>query len=176
MIEFAHALILMLWVGSLAGFAAVVVPTLMASLPSREMAASAILAIFEQTAFLGCGAGAFLLLTTLLMHLFSLRAVRTTLAQMILLLVMTAAAVVSQVLLAPKLTALIRELHAPIASLAESDPARIRFGRLIGASMAMLSLQIVAGVGVLVFVVRRWYRYLPEHKGPARSFFDPRLH
>jgi hypothetical protein len=171
LIEFAHALILMFWVGSLVGFAAVVIPALMSSLPSRELAAHAILAIFEQTAFLGCGAGAFLLLTTLLMHLFSLRAVRTTLLQVMLLLVMTSAAVASQLLLAPKLNGLIRTLQAPLDTLPVTDPTRITFARLITASTAALAVQITAGTGVLFFVVRRWYRYLPERKR-ARGIFD----
>ncbi len=174
LIEFAHALVLTFWVGSLAGFASVVIPSLMSSLPTRELAARAILSIFEQTAFLGCGAGAFLLLTTLLMHLFSLRPVRATLVQMVLLLVMTFAAVASQILLAPRMSGLLRSLSAPIDALPAGDPTRIAFARLITASTATLAIQIAAGTGVLFFVVRRWYRYLPERKR-AGGIFDPGL-
>lgn len=174
LIEFAHALVLMLWIGSLAGFAVVVIPTLMTSIPSREMAVRAILAIFEQIAFLGCGAGAFLLLTTLLMHLFSLRPVRTTLAQMILLLVMTSTAVGSQLVLAPRLNDAIRALVVPLESLPDSDPLRVNIGRLLSASTAILTLQIAAGIVVLFFVVRRWYRYLPE-RDRTRRLLDPRF-
>lgn len=176
LIEFSHALVLMLWVGSLAGFAAVVVPTLMSNLPSREMATNAILAIFEQNAFLGCGAGAFLLLTTLLMHMFSLRPVHATISQMILLLVMTTSAISSQLFLAPKLTELLKTLQAPLDSLAANDPTRLAFGRLLAISMGVLVVQIAAGMGVVFFVVRRWYRYLPDRQRmAARGFMDPDL-
>jgi hypothetical protein len=174
LIEFAHALILMLWVGSITGFAAVVVPTLMTSLPSRELAVGATLAILEQTAFLGCGAGAFLLLTTLLMHLFSLRAARATVFQVSLLLVMTTSAVASQVLIAPKITAIIRGLDTPLAALPTGAPVRTGLFHLLTLSMSAIAVQIAAGIGLLLFVVRRWYCYIPARaRSRARGFIDP---
>ena len=160
-LEFTHALVLMVWVGSLAGFALVVFPVLISTLPSRELAARAILAILEETAFLGCGAGALLLLTTLLMHLLSLRETRTTLAQTVLLILMTAASVGSQLLLTPRIRALLTGLAGPLDSLAADHPARLEFSRLLGTEMVLLTVQIVAGICVILFAVRRWYRYLP---------------
>jgi hypothetical protein len=161
LLEFAHTLVLMLWVGSLAGFALVVVPVLFSSLPSRELASRAVLAILERSAFLGCGAGAFLLLTTLLMHMTSLRQTRATLVQMILLLVMTSTAVVSQLTLAPRINALLGGLAGPLDSLPANDPVRGEFARLHAIAISILLIQAAAGVGVLLFAVRRWYRYLP---------------
>ncbi len=178
LLEFTHTLILMLWVGSLAGFALVVIPVLFTSLPTQELAARATLAILERTAFLGCGAGAFLLLTTLLMHLLSLRATRATLTQMLLLLAMTGAAVGSQITLTPKLSALMAGLPAPLDALAPADPSRVAFGRLQMTALSLLLFQILAGIGVLVFAVRRWYRYLPVRRDPGAAhgtFLDPRI-
>lgn len=160
-LEFTHALVLMVWVGSLAGFALVVFPVLISTLPSREMAAQAILAILEETAFLGCGAGAMLLLTTLLMHLLSLRATRTTLLQTGLLIVMTALSVGSQLLLTPRVRGLLASVTGTLDSLPMDHPARIEFGRLLGIEMGLLAVQILAGILVILFAVRRWYRYLP---------------
>lgn len=160
-LEFTHALVLMVWVGSLAGFALVVFPVLISTLPSREMAAQAILAILEETAFLGCGAGAMLLLTTLLMHLLSLRATRTTLLQTGLLIVMTALSVGSQLLLTPRVRGLLASVTGTLDSLPVDHPARVEFGRLLGIEMGLLAVQILAGILVILFAVRRWYRYLP---------------
>ena len=176
LLEFAHTLVLMLWVGSLAGFALVVVPVLFSSLPTRELASRTILAILERSAFLGCGAGAFLLLTTLLMHLTSLRHTRATLVQMVLLLTMTGSAVVSQLILTPQINELLGRLSGPFDALPPGDPARGEFGRLHTIAIAILLLQVAAGVGVLLFAVRRWYRYLPlrrEREAPEGSLFDP---
>jgi hypothetical protein len=160
-LEFTHALVLMIWVGSLAGFALVGFPVLISTLPSRELAAQAILAILEQSAFLGCGAGALLLLTTLLMHLLSLRETRTTLAQTGLLVTMTTASVGSQLMLTPRIKSLLAGLAGPLDALAANDPTRLAFNRMIGTEMILLTVQIVAGVCVILFAVRRWYRYLP---------------
>lgn len=177
-LEFSHALVLMLWVGSLAGFALVVIPTLMTALPTRELAITTMLEIIGRSAILGCGAGAFLLLTTLLMHIFSLRATQSTLTQMMLLLVMTASAIASQILVAPKLQRLVAQLPGPLDSLAPDDPARLLLGRAQTTEMLLLLVQIVAGTVVMLFAVRRWYRYLPERRvrlPEPGSFLDPRM-
>lgn len=177
LLEFAHTLVLMLWVGSLAGFALVVVPVLFSSLPSRELASRAVLAILERSAFLGCGAGAFLLLTTLLMHLTSLRQTRATVVQMVLLLAMTGTAVISQLTLTPRIHALLGGLPGTLDSLPAEDPARAEFARLHATAMLILLLQVGAGVGVLFFAIRRWYRYLPMRRESAapETFVDPRM-
>ncbi|MBD3163466.1 MAG: DUF4149 domain-containing protein [Candidatus Eisenbacteria bacterium] len=175
-LEFSHALVLMIWVGSLAGFALVVIPSLFTTLPSRELAARATLEILERGAFLGCGAGAFLLLTTLLMHLLSMRATRAVLAQVGLILLMTGASLSSQILLSPKLRGLLRDLPGPMETLPADHPSLAAIGRLQQVELALLLLQIVAGVAILAFVVRRWYRFLPRRQGPpseAGGTVDP---
>ncbi|MDM7914545.1 MAG: DUF4149 domain-containing protein [Candidatus Eisenbacteria bacterium] len=161
LLEFAHSLVLMLWVGSLAGFGLVVGPALLTVMPDPEMAFRAMLAVTERSAFLGCGAGALLLLTTLLMHLLSLRQTRTTIVQMLLLLVMTGAAVASQIWLSPQIQAVLASLPASLAAVPAGDPLRAQLSRLNRLGMGVLTVQVVAGMGVLFFAVRRWYRYLP---------------
>lgn len=177
-LEFAHTLVLMLWVGSLAGFALVVIPVLITSLPSRDLVARATVAILERTAFLGCGAGAFLLLTTLLMHLLSLRATRTSLVQMLLLLTMTGAAVVSEIAIAPRVAAILTRIPAGLDSLEAYDASRVELGRLQNISLAILLFQIASGTVVLLFAVRRWYHYLPVRRASHRRLgtsLDPRI-
>ena len=164
LLEFAHALVLTLWVGSLAGFALVVLPSLPTSLPNRELAVRATLEILERGAFIGCGAGAFLLATTLLMHLLALRETRTVLTQMALILVASLTAILSQIFLTPRVTRLLHELPVPLDSLAVTDPRRVELAQLYGIETAALLLQVCAGGAVLLFAVRRWYRYVPERR------------
>ena len=161
---FAFFVVRVLGVGSLAGLALVVVPVLFASMPSRGIAAYAILAILERTAYMGCGAGAFLLLTTLIMHLLSLRSVRVSLTQTALLILMSGLAVGSQILIAPHLQEMLRAVpQTGDPSLIDSpDPAF--FVRIFRAAVGILLLQIAAGITVLFFAVRRWYRYLPVRR------------
>ncbi len=175
LLEFSHALVLMLWVGSLAGFALVVLPSILTTLPSLEMAIQASMAIFERSAFLGCGAGAFLLLTTLLMHLLSLRDSRTVLSQAGLLLVMIAAAVSAQLLLAPRIAAQLTSMPGPLASLSASDPALVALSRMHAIGIAILIVQIAAGATVVLFAIRRWYNYFPERHArlDKREVRDP---
>jgi len=178
LVEVAHSIVLMLWVGSLAGFALVVIPSLPSSLPTQELAVQATLAILERTAFLGCGAGAFLLLTTLLMHLLSLRRTRAVLTQMSLILLMAISSVLSQVLLAPRVNGLLKQLRVPLAGLGSSDPTHLELARLQGIEMTILLFQIVAGVVVVLFAVRRWYRYVPEGRSQdaeEETLLGPRL-
>jgi hypothetical protein len=169
LIEFSHALVLMLWVGSLAGFALIVMPSLPYSLPNRELAVQATLAILERSAFLGCGAGAFLLATTLMMHLLALREARAVVVQIALILVMSLSAILSQILIAPRITDLLHSLPAPLATLSVTDPSRLELARLLGIGTGLHLLQIVAGAIVLLFAVRRWYRYVPERREPEEE-------
>jgi hypothetical protein len=169
LLEFSHALVLMLWVGSLAGFALIVIPSLLYSLPNRELAVQATLAILERSAFLGCGAGAFLLATTLMMHLLALREARAVVVQIALILVMSLSAILSQVLIAPRITDLLHDLPAPLATLARTNPSRSELARLLGLGTGLHLLQIVAGAIILLFAVRRWYRYVPERREPEEE-------
>ena len=169
LIEFSHALVLMLWVGSLAGFALIVMPSLPYSLPNRELAVQATLAILERSAFLGCGAGAFLLATTLMMHLLALREARAVVVQIALVLVMSLSAILPQILIAPRITDLLHSLPAPLATLSVTDPSRLELARLLGIGTGLHLLQIVAGAIVLLFAVRRWYRYVPERREPEEE-------
>lgn len=166
-IEFAHSLILMLWVGTLSGIAVIVIPSLFYSLPNGELAIRAMMEILERGAILGCCAGAFLLITTLLMHLFSLRGTQAVFAQVLLLLIMTFAAVTSQIVITPKMNGLIQSLASPLAALPSADPKLEEFARLRNLQMGALTIQIASGMLILFLTVRRWYRYVPEERGES---------
>ena len=53
---------------------------------------------------------------------------------------------------------------------------RMEFARLLGTETILLTLQIVAGICVILFAVRRWYRYLParaETLAQENASIDP---
>lgn len=67
---------------------------------------------------------------------------------------MLAATVVTGHFLAPRIASLRDALGTTVASLPESDPRRVTFGRLHGASNVLMLFTVVAGIGLLWAEVR----------------------
>ena len=89
--------------------------------------------------------------------------------QIALILVMSLSAILSQVLIAPRITDLLHGLPAPLATLTTTDPTRSELARLLGLGTGLHLLQIAAGATILLFAVRRWYRYVPERREPEEE-------
>ncbi len=170
LVESSQQLVLAVWIGSLTAVAALAVPTLLTNPRDPAEAVRIALDLLGKIGFLGCGAGSFLILITLLMYQLAMRSVRGTLAQLAMLLVMTGIAVGLQVWLAPAISTLVRSL--PDLFSAEHPPAEAaRFRTLFGAYLALLVGQALVGSGLLLTGVRRWYRYLAT--GTSREIFWP---
>jgi putative copper export protein len=171
-LEYSHQLVLALWVGALATVGFLATPSLYGSLRDPTEAAWASLDLSMRLNFLAGGAGAFLLLTTLLMYLLALRTSAATFLQMGLLLGMTLAAVVNHVAVAPKMAELLRanpDLMTQVPRSAEVG----RYGGLSQISAALLGVQMLLGASLLFLGVRRWYRYVQPQPPEHRTF--PRL-
>jgi hypothetical protein len=56
---------------------------------------------------------------------------------------------VTTFVIAPRIDAIRTGVHAPIASLPETDPRRVRFGQLHGASSVLMLIMIVAAGGLV---------------------------
>lgn len=158
-LEYAHQLILAFWIGGLAAVGLLVGPGLFTAIAEPGQAAWAGLELLLKTSFLGAGAGAFLLLTTLLMHLLALRSIKATLIQTGVLLGMTFAAVTLYIAVAPPMEELLKNDPSLFADMA-SDGAR-RFASLHRLGDLLVVLQIALGASLLLLGVRRWYRYVP---------------
>ena len=159
-VETSHQVVLAIWTGGLALLASLVVPSLLGSMEDTATAARISLDLLGRLGLLGCGAGSFLLLTTLLMHLLGLRARGTIVGQLVLLLAMTTIAVVLQLALAPEVSRLIRlepGLFEPGVAPAPLD----RFRHLLGLYLGFVLLQAMLGLALMLGGVRRWYRYVP---------------
>lgn len=159
-VETSHQVVLAIWTGGLALLASLVVPSLLGSMEDPAVATRISLDLLGRVGLLGCGAGSFLLLTTLLMHLLSLRARGTIIGQLVLLLGMTALAVGLQVVLAPKLGDLLRGEPA-LFTPGGATEALERFRRLLGLHLGLVLVQAMLGLALMLGGVRRWYRYVP---------------
>jgi hypothetical protein len=169
-LEATHQTLLSLWTGSLAFTASLAVPTLLAGLPDAGQAVRLSLELLGRLGLLGCGAGSVLLLTTLFMHLLTLRDPRTILGQVVLILAMTAIAAGQQVFIAPRAWALLRAAPELAAGSAPVELAQLR--SLLGACLALLLAQALLGLALMLAGLRRWYRYI-QVPSTQHDFFWP---
>jgi hypothetical protein len=164
-IETSHQVVLALWTGGVLFTASLVVPTLLSSLENAAEAARLSLSLLDRVAILGCGAGSFLLLTTLLMHLLTLRTRALILSQLGLVLVLTAIPTLLQAVVAPRLFELLR-LHPRLFVAGAEAAALERFRGLFGVYLALLLAQAGIGISLMLGGIRRWYRYAPAKARP----------
>jgi len=158
-LESGHTIVLALWIGSLVGVASLAVPSLLDAVPDPEDAARACLVLLGRISVLGVGAGSFLLLSTMLMYLLSLRRTRTLAIQGAMILCMTLLAVGLQVWLAPKMFTVLR--NAPDLLSEATNQALLRnFRAQFGVYLGLLLFQALIGAALLLTGVRRWYRYV----------------
>jgi hypothetical protein len=157
-LEATHQVLLSLWTGSLAFAASLAVPMLFAELSDAGQAVRLSLEMLGRLGLLGCGAGSLLLLTTLLMHLLTLRDQRTILGSVVLILAMTGISTGQQVLLAPRAWELLRAAPDLTVAAAPAELARLR--TLFGTYLALLLAQALLGVALMLAGLRRWYRYI----------------
>ena len=154
LLRLSSILALAAWIGGLVALGAVVAPELFAALEAadpaagRELAGRVFGSAFHQFQYLAWAAGVVVLATLGLRAALGPRprrlAVRfwTTSA-------MLAASVLATFVIAPAIEAVRLSTAGPVASLAASDPARILFGRLHGASTGLMLFTIVAGIGLI---------------------------
>lgn len=161
-LEFTHQIVVATWVGGLAALGFLAAPALLSSLDNAVDAARASLELLLRLSFLGAGAGAFCLLTTLLMHLLALRTTRTTLIQTGVLLAMTVAAVLVYVAVAPPMQDLLQAM--PDLFTGEASAERERYEFLHRLAVGLVGCQVALGAALLLLGVRRWYRYVPVNR------------
>jgi hypothetical protein len=167
-LEAGHQIVLALWIGALVAISSLAVPCLLDAVSDPVLASRAALDLLSKISFLGCGAGSFLLLTTLLMHLLNLRSTRCALAQAGLILAMALVATAVQVYLAPEMSRCLRT-HPDLFQQAGQDAEHFRF--LFGVHLALLLLQALFGITLLLMGVRRWYAYVTERPERPELFW-----
>jgi len=153
-LRFLLLLSLIVWLGGIVFFAAVMAPELFAVLPTRNMAGSVVGPTLSELHWIGLFCGLVFLACSVLHDYFAkgdfrLLSVRHTLV--VLMLVLTAT---SLFVLTPKMTA-IKEQIGVIDNVPVSDPQRVHFNELHIWSTRLESAVLFLGLGVVFCVARQ---------------------
>ena len=137
---------LSLWLGAVLVVGAVVAPAAFAVLPTRTLAGAVVGRVLPTLFWSGAAIG-------LLVAVLGRRdgAAR---AHPLFGLAVTIACLGAQLVVAPRIARVRADVAVPIDRLAREDPRRVAFGRLHMASVALLGVAGLAGVGALFFTVR----------------------
>ncbi len=144
--------LLALWLGAAAFFAAVVAPAAFDVLPSRELAGALVGRALPGLFVAGVVTG----LAALVLE-WRGPARRSATGRRIAASAMILACAVAQFAVSPRIASIRGELTAPLASLAIDDPRRVAFGRLHMLSVGWLGIAMAAG-GVTIVLAARTLR------------------
>ena len=139
-------LALALWLGAVLVVGAVVAPAAFAVLPTRTLAGALVGRVLPALFWSGAAMG---LLVALLGRTGNGGRRRTLLGA-----ALTVACLVAQLGVAPRIAQVRAGVTVPIDQLDRHDARRVAFGRLHLASVALLGVAGIAGVGALFFIVR----------------------
>jgi uncharacterized membrane protein len=153
-LRFLLLLSLIVWLGGIIFFAAVMAPTLFAVLPTRNMAGSVVGPTLSELHWIGLFCGLIFLACSVLHEYFAqgdlrLFSVRHTFV--VLMIVLTA---ISLFVLTPKMTA-IKEQIGIIDNVPVTDPQRVHFNALHVWSTRVESAVLLLGLGVVFSVARQ---------------------
>lgn len=147
----ARLLLIGLWVGAAVFFSFGVAPSVFRELPSRELAGM----VVQRTLALINLSGFFLGSLALLVLLFSRRSLAAFRfgAELLFLLIMTAACGAGHWLIAARMHALKLQLSGPIDLVPRTDPIRVTFDQLHGYSVMVLTVAMVAALAAWLLAV-----------------------
>jgi hypothetical protein len=158
LLAFAEFLLFGLWLGAMAFFSFAVAPGAFETLGTRELAGRVVTSNIVKVEWLGIIIGPLLIL----IQLASWRARRgaglAKALQLILLVVMTAAAALSRLWVTEKMVALRVAMGGVIDNVADDDPLKLRFNDLHQYSVALMSVALFAGLVALFLSVRSWLK------------------
>jgi uncharacterized protein DUF4149 len=154
LLRYASLLILVLWIGGLATLGFIGAPAIFDVLEMRDPAGGRTLAALVFGAILARFHRFSWILGALLVGLLGVRAVLGPRPRRFGLRTWTAAAMLAMSLaaglwIAPKIDRLRATTSGPITNLPDGDASKLEFGRLHGASTALMVLTLVAGAGLV---------------------------
>jgi hypothetical protein len=133
------------WLGATIIVGAVVAPAAFAVLPTRTLAGALVGRVLPPLFWSGVAVG--------LVAAVAARRSRRTVT-FVAALVITAASLVAQLVIAPRIELVRASADGPIDALARDDARRLAFGRLHGASVALLGLAGIAAAVTLILTAR----------------------
>lgn len=157
-LAFAEFLLLGLWLGAMAFFSFAVAPGAFETLGTRELAGKVVTSNIIKVEWLGLIIGPLLIL----IQAAGWKARRgpglVKAIQIVLLVVMTAAAALSRLWVTGKMVSLRIAMGGVIDNVAEDDPLKLQFNDLHQYSVALMSVALFAGLAALFLSVRSWLK------------------
>lgn len=158
-LRYAYVLALVVWVGALVAAGAFVAPAIFSVLQAeagatgRMLAGAAFGEILRRVLLAGDVAGVVMLVSMTILRLFGPKPVSYGI-RAVLLGAMLAANVYTAHRLLPEAEQLRREINGPMASVAESDPRRVRFNHLHQLSTMIVTAMALGGLAVAAWEAR----------------------
>lgn len=146
--RFLIMLALVIWVGGIIFFSAVVAPALFSTLPKPELAAGVVGVSLTALHLIGIVCGALILVLTFIMPLTKIRAVRALVLVMMLLTAM------SQFVVMPQMQHIRNLVGGSVEALPAKDAGRAAFNRLHQFSVTLEAATLIAGLVVIGLVSR----------------------
>lgn len=159
MLRYAYVLALVVWVGALVAAGAFVAPALFGVLQAEAGATGRVLAgaafgeVLRRVLLAGDVAGVIMLVTMTILRLFGPKPVSYGIRALLLGAMLMANAYTAHILL-PEAEGLRREINGPMASVAATDPRRVRFDSLHGLSTTIVTAMALAGLAVAAWEAR----------------------
>lgn len=159
MLRYAYVLALVVWVGALVAAGAFVAPALFGVLQTeagatgRMLAGAAFGEVLRRVLLAGDVAGVVMLVTMTILRLFGPKPVSYGIRALLLGAMLLANAYTAHIVL-PEAEGLRREINGPMASVAATDPRRVRFDFLHGLSTTIVTAMALAGIAVAAWEAR----------------------
>ena len=155
---FIEVLLLGLWLGSMMFFSFAVAPSAFSVLPTRELAGVLVTSTIAKIEVLGLVIGPLLILVKAATWNVTRSSNRARILELLLIVVMTAAAALSRFWISPALVSLRASMGGHIDDVPSTDPLRIHFNDLHQYSVGLMSAAMISGLVVLFFTVRSWLK------------------
>jgi|688.fasta_scaffold137252_3 hypothetical protein len=158
-LRYAYVLALVVWVGALVAAGAFVAPALFGVLQTeagatgRMLAGAAFGEVLRRVLLAGDVAGVVMLVTMTILRLFGPKPVSYGIRALLLGAMLLANAYTAHIVL-PEAEGLRREINGPMASVAATDPRRVRFDFLHGLSTTIVTAMALAGIAVAAWEAR----------------------
>ena len=154
-LAFAELMLLGMWLGAMCFFSFAVAPSAFAVLPSRNLAGLIVGSTLTKLEWFGLISGILLLILYFIKVKWQGKSGRLSL---ILLLFMVAATAALRFWISPAMNALRLSMGGAIDDLSPADPLRVQFNQYHQYSVWLMGTTIIAGVALLFFNVRLWFR------------------
>ncbi len=146
--RFLMMLALVIWVGGIIFFSAVVAPALFSTLPKPEFAAGVVGVSLTALHLIGIVCGTLILVLTFIIPVAKIKAVRALVIVMVLL------TAISQFVVMPQIQHFRTLVGGSIEALPATDAGRAAFNRLHQFSVTLEAATVVAGLVVIAFISR----------------------